>query len=763
MGRNLKTPQTNMKRFYFPPFVLTVLCMTLQNVNAQTTPDFSALDARIQSWMDAGNYPGAGIWIVAKDGSTLHERYWNGYDRNTRVMMASATKWLEAATMMTLVDDGKLDLDKPISTYLPELTAPQGQNTLRQMYSHTSSLNSVGIDEQQGASTFPAQLAKGTAKVKPGEVFSYGGAALVVGWDAVERVTGKPWLTYFGQRMAKPLGMKGIITGHDLWTYQGIVGGEITPLANAADYMNFLLMMLNDGTFNGQRVLSHEAIREMQADQVRGAKVNAPEYPEQTLGVKHHGVYGLGEWRMMEDEKGEAVVLSSPSYAGLIPWIDKKHGIAGIFMGRTTGKDGFNGFQESAKLIPLVNAALDGQQTAMNTLPLPDPLITQGGARVSTPAQWRETRRPELLRLFEENVYGKTLLGKPDNLKFVIRDTKKNARDGKATRLRVGVLFEGTETGRQMELLVYLPNHVKGKVPAFLGLNFDGNFTTTAETDLPIPTHFANGLFYKLPDHRVRESQRGNNARMWPYDEILARGYGIATASYGEVEPDMANQWWHGPRALSTPPSGENSWGSIGAWAWALSRAMDYLETNARVDKKHVAVFGFSRLGKTAMWAGAQDERFAAVISQNSGKGGVSLSKRLVGEPVSHLAKDLGHWFAPAYAKYSDNEAALPIDGHELAALIAPRPLLILSATEDKWSDPEGEFLSGVAATPVYKLFGGSGLEAEQWPAPQTLINSTIGYYLRPGKHDVTMEDWQVTMTWADKHLRPNIKESLRP
>ena len=359
-----------------------------------------------------------------------------------------------------------------------------------------------------------------------------------------------------------------------------------------------------------------------------------------------------------------------------------------------------------------------------------------------------------MLHLFESEIYGKTLLGKPKDLRFVVREEKQNAREGRATRLRVGILFEGTETGRQMELLVYLPNQVKGKVPLFLGLNFDGNFATTNETDIPLPSHYVNGLFKNRPaDHKAHEDARGIHAYMFPYDEILERGYGFATACYGEVEPDVKNSWQQGPRGLTAQP-GPHDWGAIGAWAWALSRAMDYLETNQRVDKKRVALFGFSRLGKTAMWAGAQDERFAMIISQNSGKGGVSLSKRLTGEPVKHLAQDLGHWFAPAYANYADNEAALSVDGHEMAALIAPRPLLILSGSDDKWSDPEGEFLGGFFANPVYHLLKTDGLMALQWPPPQTLINSTIGYYLRPGPHDVTLEDWQATLNFADTHLR---------
>ncbi len=406
--------------------------------------------------------------------------------------------------------------------------------------------------------------------------------------------------------------------------------------------------------------------------------------------------------------------------------------------------------------LPLLLFALPvmSDTTPVQTLPLPNPLVMQNGTPVKSAKMWRAQRRPEILQLFESEIYGKTLLGRPQNLRFVVREEKKDARGGNATRLRVGILFEGSETGRQMELLVYLPNHVKGKVPLFLGLNFDGNFTTTSEADIPLPTHYVNGLFKNRPaDHKAHEDARGLHSYMFPYDLILERGYGFATACYGEVEADTKGRWQEGPRGMTNQP-GEHDWGAIGAWAWALSRAMDYLETNPRVDKKRVAIFGFSRLGKTTMWAGAQDERFAAVISQNSGKGGVSLSKRLTGEPVKHLAQDLGHWFAPSYAKYADNEANLPVDGHQIASLIAPRPLLILSGSEDKWSDPEGEFMGGFLANPVYHLFKTDGLMALQWPAPQTLINSTIGYYLRPGPHDVTLEDWQATLAFADKHLR---------
>ncbi len=385
---------------------------------------------------------------------------------------------------------------------------------------------------------------------------------------------------------------------------------------------------------------------------------------------------------------------------------------------------------------------------------LPDPLVCRDGTKVDDARGWREKRRPELLRMFESEVYGRPLVGRPEKMRFVVREAIKDARGGRATRLRVGVLFEGREDGRQMELLVYLPNQVQGRVPVFLGLNFDGNYTTTTEPDLPLPKHWANGLFYnKLKDNKPAESSRGINQHSWPYAYLLERGYGVATAAYGEVEPDMAGRWNDGPRGLGPEP-GAGDWGSVGAWAWALSRAMDYLESNPRVDAKRVAVLGFSRLGKAAVWAAAQDERFAMCVSQQSGAGGVALSKRLFGETVENLTSRLGHWFAPNFARYATNEAVLPVDQHELVALIAPRPVLILSATTDLWSDPKGEFLGGLGATPVYRLLGTDGLAMQGWPAPSTLVDSTIGYFLRPGAHDVTLEDWQATMAYAEKHLR---------
>lgn len=393
-------------------------------------------------------------------------------------------------------------------------------------------------------------------------------------------------------------------------------------------------------------------------------------------------------------------------------------------------------------------------EAAVAPYTLPDPLVCSDGTKVADGQVWNEKRRPELLHLFESEVYGHTLVGRPETLRFVLREEKKDARSGKATRLRIGVLFEGREDGRQMELLVYLPNDVVKPVPVFLGLNFDGNYTISDDPDLPVPKHFAMGLYAnKLKDNVPTEAGRGLHKYMWQVDLALESGFGIATAAYGEIEPDADGHWKEGPRGLAHEP-GAGDWGCVGAWAWGLSRAMDYLETNSRVDGKRVTVMGFSRLGKAAMWAAAQDTRFVAAISNASGAGGIALNKRIFGETVKDLTTRLGRWFTPGFAKYAANEAAMPIDAHELVAFIAPRPLLATSGTEDLWSDPHGEFLSLVAADPVYRLLTNEGIDTKQWPEAGRLINDRLGYFLRQGPHDVTLEDWRAMLAFVPHHAK---------
>jgi hypothetical protein len=335
-------------------------------------------------------------------------------------------------------------------------------------------------------------------------------------------------------------------------------------------------------------------------------------------------------------------------------------------------------------------------------------------------------------------------------MRFELIDEKANALDGKATRLRVAVLFAGKADGPKMELLVYLPNAVKGKAAMFLGLNFQGNHATSRETDIPVPTHWMRAP--KGSPNRASEATRGAEAGRWQYEYAIDHGYGVATACYNEVEPDENGRAADGVRALA-PPRGESDWGAIGGWAWALSRALDYLETHPRVDARRVVLIGHSRLGKTSLWAGAQDERFAIVVSNDSGAGGAALSKRIFGETVENLTTAFPHWFCPRLESYADHEEKLQVDQHQLIALVAPRPVLIHSATEDLWADPKGEFLAALAADPVYRLLGAGGIAHRTQPKPGEYSHGTVGYFLRPGKHDVTLEDWKSYVAFANAHL----------
>jgi hypothetical protein len=386
---------------------------------------------------------------------------------------------------------------------------------------------------------------------------------------------------------------------------------------------------------------------------------------------------------------------------------------------------------------------------------LPDPLVAADGTAVKDFEAWRLRRRPELMRLFENEVYGRTPLGRPEGMVWRTVVEKKDARGGKAVRREIEVNLFGRDDGPKVRLLVYLPASAQAApVPVFIGLNFEGNHATTTEADIPLPAGWVpNNKGAGLSDNQPSEKTRGVQADRWLYDLALERGFGVATAYYGDLDPDFHDGFKNGVHAVTGVPK-DGEWGSIGTWAWGLSRMLDVLEKEPGVDGKKVIVMGHSRLGKTALWAGAQDERFAAVISNNSGCGGAALSRRAFGETVARINTSFPHWFTSGYKKWNNREGECPIDQHELIALIAPRPVLVTSATEDKWADPKGEFLSLVGADPVYRLLGTAGIAVTSQPPPDQFVNGPLAYLLRTGAHDVTKADWLAYLDFASVQLK---------
>jgi len=388
---------------------------------------------------------------------------------------------------------------------------------------------------------------------------------------------------------------------------------------------------------------------------------------------------------------------------------------------------------------------------------LPELLETSDGRVVKTSNDWAAVRRPEILELFRDQVFGKAPAA-PETISFRIDHVYENSLDGLATQKEVTVFFSEDRQGPQMSLLLFIPNQEITPRPAFIGLNFNGNHTVHASPNISITRSWVrNNSKLGITDNRATETSRGSASSRWAIEKIIRRGYAVVTAYYGDIDPDYDDGFENGLHAqfhTSENKPAADEWGSIATWAWGLSRALDYLELDSSIDHERVSVIGHSRLGKTSLWAGATDQRFALVISNNSGCGGAALSRREFGETVARINTSFPHWFCDNFVNYNDQVSSLPVDQHMLIALSAPRPIYVASATEDQWADPKGEFLAAKLASPAYNLFGLKALEESPQPSPDKSIGDRIAYHIRTGKHDVTDFDWEQYLNFADRHLK---------
>ena len=399
-------------------------------------------------------------------------------------------------------------------------------------------------------------------------------------------------------------------------------------------------------------------------------------------------------------------------------------------------------------------------EAKVGTYTLPDPLRLANGKPVRDAHTWYAQRRPEIVHLFEENQFGRSP-HPPAHLTYDRFDPGTPAFDGIAIRKQTTIYFSPDKSGPKMNLLVYLPAKAQKPVPLLLCISFSDNSVTVNDPGI------REGEVWNK-EHKKVPGKQGMSIGKIDVVPLIDAGFGFATVYYGDIEPDFEGGLPYGVRALYLKPGQKqpapDEWGAIAAWGWGLSRALDYLEKDPQVDGKRVALYGASRLGKTVLWAGARDTRFAAVIACCSGEGGASLSRRDYGETIAHLVAPgrFPYQFCANYAKYANHVDRLPVDANMLVALMAPRPLLLQTGDTDYWSDPKGEFLAEVAAGPVYELLGKQGLDTNVWPPAGVAILHTLGYYMHAGGHGTHPSDWPVFLKFLQMHLG-NAKTAADP
>ena len=380
---------------------------------------------------------------------------------------------------------------------------------------------------------------------------------------------------------------------------------------------------------------------------------------------------------------------------------------------------------------------------------LPELMKTADGQSVSTVEKWERIRRPEILRFFTENMLGVRPVERPADLKFERLEKDRTLLSGKVVRKRVKASFSGPYASASFNFAAFIPA------------------TATPSSPAPAFILFCNRALEKLVDLDLE-----NPSGFFPVEKLADRGYAIIvfrntaiandgySPKYGEVgtamfqDPDFTDLA-DGVYACWAPKRTQTSWSAISAWAWGMSRIMDWVETEPTLNKGRIAVVGHSRGGKTALWAAASDTRFAMACVNNSGCCGAKLNHAAVSlsETIQQDNNNNPNWFCREFRKFNGRDAYLPFDQHWMAALVAPRLLYIASAAYDYASGPWGEFLTARHASPAWELYGCRGLvEDHPYRIASPFHVGSIGYHLRDGVHDLNLYDWNCYMDFADRH-----------
>jgi dienelactone hydrolase len=400
---------------------------------------------------------------------------------------------------------------------------------------------------------------------------------------------------------------------------------------------------------------------------------------------------------------------------------------------------------------------------------LPDVLTMWNGDKVTTPEQWAERRRPELKALFAHYMYGE-IPPRPEKLSFKSKVVDKKFLGGKATLKLVTISIRGSEVPK-IDLLVVTPNERRGPAPTFLAMNFCGNHAVHADPRIPLAHSFLGNGCKGCTNNHATDAARGAQAADWPLEQIIGRGYALATFANADVDSDRGDvsdgvyTWLAKERTGAATNSLSRDRGCIAGWAWGFQRCVDYLVSDDDIDAKRIAAVGHSRNGKTALLAAAYDERIALAIPHQAGCGGTAPSRveekfaaaqangRPVAETIAVINKSFPHWFNAEFKKFNVTPDRLPFDQNGLIALMAPRPVLLSNAEGDQWAYPSGQFAALKAAEPAYQLLKAGGCDASEMPPNGKLVDSKLGYYIRAGRHSMTSDDWMIFLQFADRHF----------
>lgn len=396
---------------------------------------------------------------------------------------------------------------------------------------------------------------------------------------------------------------------------------------------------------------------------------------------------------------------------------------------------------------------------------LPDPLTMLDGRPVTSREQWVKERRPELIRLFQHYMYGQ-IPAVPATVAAKVDREDQQAFGGKAMLREVTISFDQSGIP-PIYLMLVIPNQRTQPAPIVLGINYFGNHTLVRDPQVRLSESWMPERGAGVVANRSTEASRGTWADIWRIEDLIDRGYALATFYNGDVDPDRPDE--RGLQKFMPQPDPADTCGTIAAWAWGLQRAVDYLVTAPGIDARRIVVTGHSRMGKAALLAAAFDERIALAIPHQAGCGGSAPSRAriAIGKPfntldspkakppetVFNVNDKFPHWFNARFKEFNDQPERLPFDQHCLVALCAPRPVLFTNGRADTWINPAGQFEVLQAAAPVYRLLGAGDFTATELPADHQVVGDRLGYFLRPGAHSLLREDWKVFMDFADKHL----------